>query len=63
MKWIAALAVTVAMAQPPPAAPPKVLRIIREVIKPGKVAAGETMAALAARAIGRSKYPVKTFSL
>src|SRR6185436_10492673 len=35
MKWIIALVAAAAVAQTPPAAPPKVLRIIREVIRPG----------------------------
>jgi hypothetical protein len=63
MKWITALVAAAALAQTPPAAPPQVLRIVREVIRPGKAAAQEKAAALAARAVGRSKYPANFLAL
>ena len=64
MKWIIALVVAAAaVAQTPPAAPSKVLRIIREVIRPGKAVAQEKAAALAARSVSRSKYPANFLAM
>jgi hypothetical protein len=53
---------TIAAAQIP-AAPPKVLRLVREVIKPGKAAAHEKLATISAHAMARWKYPVNLLAL
>jgi hypothetical protein len=53
---------SVAFAQTPPE-PSKVLRITRQMIKPGKVAAQERIGALAAHAMARTKYPANVLAL
>ena len=49
--------------EPPPREPPKVLRIVRQVIKPGKTAAQEKIASAAVRAMSRTKYPANLLAL
>src|ERR1700694_4113421 len=40
-----------------PTGPPKVVRIVRQVIKPGKAAAQERIGIILAHAMARAKYP------
>src|SRR5690349_10089551 len=53
---------SLATAQTPPE-PPKVLRITRQIVKPGRVAAQERIGTLAAHAMARTKYPVNILAL
>src|SRR5579859_4475186 len=56
------IAASLAFAQIPPE-PPKVLRISRQSIKPGKAAAHERIWTLAAHAMARTKYPANVLAL
>ena len=58
--WMAAGAVALAQAPPDP---PKVLRIARYSIKPGRTAAEERIGGILARAMGRAKYPANFIAL
>jgi hypothetical protein len=51
-----------AAAQVPPE-PPKVLRVVREIIRPGRAAAQERLGAILAHAKARGKYPVNFLAL
>ena len=53
---------SLAIAQTPPG-PPKVLRITRQIVKPGRVAAQERIGTLAAHAMARTKYPANVLAL
>jgi hypothetical protein len=57
--WIAA---SLAFAQISPE-PPKVLRITRQIVKPGRAAAAERIGTLAAHAMARTKYPANLLAL
>ena len=57
--WIAA---SLAFAQISPE-PPKVLRITRQIVKPGRAAAAERTGTLAAHAMARTKYPANLLAL
>jgi hypothetical protein len=46
-----------------PDEPPKVLRLVREIIKPGKAAAHEKLGTVLAHAMARGKYPVNFLAL
>src|SRR6266852_4734102 len=46
-----------------PSEPPKVLRIIREIIKPGKVSAHERASTIAVRLLARAKSPANFIGL
>lgn len=46
-----------------PAEPPKVLRITRQTVKPGRAAAQERIWTLAAHAMARTKYPANVLAL
>jgi hypothetical protein len=56
------LTASLAFAQTPPQ-PPKVLRINRQTIKPGRAAAQERIWTLAAHAMARTKYPATVLAL
>ena len=56
------IAFSLAFAQTPPE-PPKVLRITRQTIKPGRAAAQERIGTLAAHALARTKYPANVLAL
>jgi hypothetical protein len=53
---------SLALAQAPPE-PPKVLRITRQTVKPGRAAAQERIGTLAAHAMARTKYPANLLAL
>jgi len=53
---------SLALAQTPPE-PPKVLRITRQDIKPGRAAAQERIGTLVAHAMARTKYPANVLAL
>jgi hypothetical protein len=46
-----------------PAEPPKVLRLVREIIKPGRAAAHEKLGTVLAHTMARGKYPVNFLAL
>src|SRR5438045_1072607 len=46
-----------------PSEPPKVLRLVRETIKPGRAAAQERLGTVLAHAMARNKYPVNCLAL
>jgi len=52
----------ISAAQAPPE-PPKVLRITRLVVKPGRAAAQERIGTLSAHAMARTKYPANVLAL
>ncbi len=56
-------AASAVLAQAPPPEPPKVLRITRQTVKPGRTAAQERIGALAAHAMARTKYPANILAL
>src|SRR5437588_2371728 len=56
-------ALSIAAAAQIPAEPPKVLRLVREIVKPGKAAAHEKLATISAHAMARWKYPVNLLAL
>lgn len=46
-----------------PSEPPKVLRVVREIVKPGRAAAQERLGTVLAHAMARGKYPVNFLAL
>jgi hypothetical protein len=62
MKRLAVLLFAAAAAAQTPG-PPQVLRIIRQTLKPGTMAEQEKLAATAARALARAKYPANFLAL
>src|SRR5437899_7423166 len=46
-----------------PTEPPKVLRITRQIVKPGRAVAQERIGTLAAHAMARTKYPANVLAL
>src|SRR6267143_4071446 len=56
------IAASLAFAQTPQE-PPKVLRITRQIVKPGRAVAQERIGTLAAHAMARTKYPANVLAL
>jgi hypothetical protein len=62
-RWLLGLAAAAAAFAQAPPEPPKILRIARYSVKPGRAAAQERIGGILARAMNRAKYPANFIAL